>query len=128
MDDFNRIAKIEQAIAKKYGQEAIENPRKYWDDEKEEEFRAQLKILAEKDRNYEESQEKIEVDGVLMSKKLLTRETTRRDCPVCETFSFSPRDDTYMNKYDCCYKCYIQWVESREERWMSGWRPFKEKD
>ena len=52
MDDFNRIAKIEQAIAKKYGQEAIENPRKYWDDEKEEEFRAQLKILAEKDRNY----------------------------------------------------------------------------
>ena len=128
MDDFNRIAKIEQAIAKKYGQEAIENPRKYWDDEKEEEFRAQLKILAEKDRNYEESQEKIEVDGVLMSKILLTRETTRRDCPVCETFSFSPRDDTYMNKYDCCYKCYIQWVESREERWMSGWRPFKEKD
>ena len=128
MDDLNRIAKIEQAIAKKYGQEAIENPRKYWDDEKEEEFRAQLKILAEKDRNYEESQEKIEVDGVLMSKKLLTRETTRRDCPVCETFSFSPRDDTYMNKYDCCYKCYIQWVESREERWMSGWRPFKEKD
>ena len=33
--NLNDIAKFEQAIAKKYGPEAIENPRKYWNDEKE---------------------------------------------------------------------------------------------
>ena len=128
MKDPNRVARIEQAIAKKYGHEAVENPRTHWNDKKEEEYKEQLKKLAEKESKYEESQEKIEVDGVLMSKKLLTRESTRRDCPVCETFSFNLKDDTYMNKYDCCYNCYIQWVEGREERWATGWRPLKEKD
>jgi hypothetical protein len=128
MKDPNRVARIEQAIAKKYGHEAVENPRTHWNDKKEEEYKEQLKKLAEKESKYEESQEKIEVDGVLMSKKLLTRESIRRDCPVCETFSFNLKDDTYMNKYDCCYNCYIQWVEGREERWATGWRPLKEKD
>jgi len=128
MKDPNRVARIEQAIAKKYGHEAVENPRTHWNDKKEEEYKEQLKKLTEKESKYEESQEKIEVDGVLMSKKLLTRESIRRDCPVCETFSFNLKDDTYMNKYDCCYNCYIQWVEGREERWATGWRPLKEKD
>ena len=123
MKDPNKIARIERAIAKKYGPETIENPRKYWDDAKEEDFKEQLKILEEKDRRYEESQEKIEVDGVLMSKKLLTRESIRRDCPVCKTFSFDLKDSYYMNKYSCCFGCYIQWVEGREERWETGWRP-----
>ena len=26
-------------------------------------------------------------------------------------------------KFDCCHKCYIQYVEDREERWIEGWRP-----
>ena len=32
-------------------------------------------------------------------------------------------DDLYMNKFDCCFNCYIQYVEGREARWHSGWRP-----
>ena len=35
-------------------------------------------------------------------------------------------DDIYMIKYDCCYKCWAIWVEKREERWQSGWRPNEE--
>ena len=123
MKDPNRIARIEKAIAKKYGHEAIENPRKYWNEEKEKSYQDQIKKLAEKERAFEESEEKIEVDGILISKKLLTRETIRRDCPVCDTFSFNLKDDAYMMKYDCCYKCFIQWVDGREERWETGWRP-----
>ena len=125
MKDPNRIARFEKAISKKYGHEAIENPRKHWNDEKEEDFKEQLKKIAERERSYEESQQKEEVNGVLISKKLLTREVIRRDCPVCETFSFNPKDDAYMLKYDCCYNCYIQWVDGREERWETGWRPPK---
>ena len=123
--DLNDIARFEKAIAKKYGPEAIENPRKHWNDEKEKSYQDQIKKLAEKERAFEESEEKIEVDGILISKKLLTRETIRRDCPVCDTFSFNLKDDAYMMKYDCCYKCFIQWVDGREERWETGWRPPK---
>ena len=121
--DLNDIARYEKAIAKKYGPEAIENPRKYWNDEKEKSYQDQIKKLAEKELAFEEKDDKVEQDGFLISKKLLTRETARRTCPVCKTYSFKIRDDVFMNKYDCCYNCYMKWVEGREERWKTGWRP-----
>jgi len=124
--DLNTIAKFEKAIAKKYGPEAIENPRKHWNDEKEKSYQDQIKKLAEKERSFEEKDDKVEVDGFLISKKLLNKDTTRRTCPVCEKYSFKIKDDVFMNKFDCCHKCYIQWVEGREERWKSGWRPNNE--
>ena len=121
--DPNYVVKIEQAIAKKYGNETIQNPRGNWDEEKEKEYEEQLKKLAEKERDTDDRDEKIEVDGVLMSRKLLNREATKRSCSVCGEYSFRIRDDVFTNKFDCCYKCYIQWVENREDRWGSGWRP-----
>ena len=121
--DLNDIARFEKAIAKKYGPESIENPRKYWDEEKEKEYLEQLKKLIEKERQNEEKDDKVEQDGFLISKKLLNKESTRRICPVCKTYSFKTRDDVFMNKYDCCYKCYVHWVDGREERWETGWRP-----
>ena len=124
--DLNDIARFEKAIAKKYGPEAIENPRKHWNDEKEKSYQDQIKKLAEKERSFEEKDDKVEVDGFLISKKLLNKDTTRRTCPVCEKYSFKIKDDVFMNKFDCCHKCYIQWVEGREERWKSGWRPNNE--
>ena len=115
------IAKLEKAIADKYGQETIAHPKAQWDEEKEKEYLSELKT------NYsynEREQEKEEVNGVLISKELLSRET-KRSCPTCNTYSFKSIDDLYMTKFDCCFKCYIQWVEGREERWNSGWRPKK---
>jgi|TARA_R110002020_G_scaffold204969_1_gene409334 hypothetical protein len=124
--DLNDIARFENAIAKKYGKEAIENPRKYWNDEKEESYKKQIREMAEKEYVAEERDEKVEQDGFLVSKKLLNRETTKRVCPVCKAYSFKIRDDVFMNKFDCCYNCYIKWIEGgREERWLSGWRPNK---
>ena len=123
MKDYNRIARIEQAIAKKYGSKTVEDPRSNWDDAKEGDYQEQLKKLATREANFEERTEKEEVNGILMSKKLLTRETTRRSCPVCKVYSFSLKDDAYMNRYDCCFNCYVHWVEGREERWETGWRP-----
>jgi len=124
--DLNDIAKYEKAIAKKYGPEAIENPRKHWNDEKEKSYQDQIKKLAEKERSFEEKDDKVEQDGFLISKKLLNKDTTRRTCPVCNTYSFKIRDDVFMNKFECCYNCYIQWIDGREERWKSGWRPNNE--
>ena len=120
---FDDIARFEKAIAKKYGEEAIQNPRKHWNDEKEEKYQEQLRSLSKKEQLNEEKDDKVELDGFLISKKLLNREATRRVCPVCSTYSHKIRDDVFMNKYDCCYECYVRWVEYREERWLTGWRP-----
>ena len=122
--DPNYIAKIEQAIQKKYGKEAIQHPKANWDEEKEKEYLLQLKEFVDKQKQKKDKVEKVEKDGFLVSKKLLNKASTRT-CPVCETYSFSMKDDIYMNKYDCCFKCYIQYVDKREERWLEGWRPDK---
>ena len=120
--DLNYIAKVEKAIKEKYGDEAVQNPRKDWDDEKEAEYIEQLKALTEKRMNASRSKERVEINGILVSKKLINKES-QRTCPVCRVYSFDMKDDVYMNKFDCCFECYIQWVEGREDRWKTGWRP-----
>ena len=122
--DMN-IAAVEQAIAKKYGEETITNPNAGWTPEREEEYLRQARQLQVTMEERENQNEKVEVDGVLMPKKLLNKET-KRVCPVCTNYSFNWRDDLYMTKFDCCGDCYIRWVEDREERWEKGWRPNKD--
>ena len=120
--DWDKLAKIERAISEKYGKEAVQNPKSNWDDEKEKQYLDQIKKLSEKEAQSSRGDEKVEVNGILIPKKLLNRESNR-SCPVCDTYSFDVRDDVYMNKYDCCRLCYAKHVEDREERWKSGWRP-----
>ena len=118
--DPNYAIKVEKAIAEKYGEETVQHPKGDWSDEKEEQYLGDLKKLRNIYNSGENEQE--EVNGVLISKKLLMRES-KRSCPVCNTYSFKSNDDVYMSKFDCCEKCYIQWVEGREDRWKQGWRP-----
>ncbi len=117
--DLNEIAKIEKAIKQKYGEEAIQNPKGSWDQEKEIKYLEELKAFYETSKR----KEKIEhLEGV----KIKTRKSNNkidRTCPVCGSYSFSLNDDLYMIKFECCFSCYIQHVEGREERWKSGWRP-----
>ncbi len=117
--DPNYAVKVEKAIADKYGKEAVANPKAEWDDEKEKEYLAELKSNYRYGKGESET---IDVGGVLISKELLNRES-ERSCPVCGAFSHSTRDDVSLVKFDCCYGCYIKWVEGREERWIKGWRP-----
>jgi len=120
--DPNYAIKIEQAIAEKYGHETVQNPRANWNEEKEKEYLEQLKKISKKERLSDDKNEKIDIGGVLINKKLINREI-KRQCPICKTYSFKRKDDVYMIKFDCCEKCYIKWVEHREKRWLSGWRP-----
>tara|TARA_A100001391_G_scaffold193888_1_gene169672 strand:+ start:316 stop:696 length:381 start_codon:yes stop_codon:yes gene_type:complete len=123
--DLNEIAKIEKAISKKFGKESIINPKSGWDDDKEKQYLENLKQFYSEESRQEE--DKINEDGFFITRNLINKEI-KRVCPVCDTYSFSGRDDLYMNKFDCCEKCYIQWVEDREDKWIQGWRPDKEQD
>ena len=125
--DPNYIPKLEKAIAQKYGQEAVDNPRKFWDEQKEQEYIKQSQEIKKRQQKINEQKEKVEQHGFLINKKLLTKENNRT-CPVCKKYSFRPQDDLYLNKFECCFVCYVQWIEDREERWKSGWRPNEGKE
>ena len=124
-DKLNHIAAVEQAISKKYGDEAIQNPKANWDENKEKEYLQQMKEFYQKTQRIEESQEKVDVNGIKISKKLLNRDAIR-SCPICSSFARRSMDDVCLVKFDCCFNCYIQYVEDREERWLKGWRPNNE--
>tara|TARA_A100001011_G_scaffold97530_1_gene102637 strand:- start:4184 stop:4561 length:378 start_codon:yes stop_codon:yes gene_type:complete len=121
--DPNYVIKIEQAIVKKYGEQTVEHPKKTWTDEKERQYLDEMKKAHYKTIE-EEDPDKVQVNGVFIPKKLFKKSSTR-SCPVCNVYSFKSNDDLYMSKFECCEKCYIQWVEGREERWKTGWRPNK---
>ena len=120
--NFDKIAAIEKAIADKYGSEAIQNPKANWDENKEKEYLTQMKEHYEALHKNEVAQEKVDVNGIKISKKLLNRESLN-NCPVCGSFPRKTMDDVCLVKFECCSKCYIQYVEGREERWTKGWRP-----
>ena len=116
--DLNYIAKLEQAIAKKYGEETIQNPRSTWTQEKEQKYLEEIKEIYKQELENKSSDEKIQANGFFVSKKLLTNKEDRT-CPTCFVYSFEQKDDVYMNKYDCCYRCYLKFVEGKEERWLN---------
>ena len=116
--DLNYIAKLEQAIAKKYGEETIQNPRSTWTQEKEQKYLEEIKEIYKQELQNKTYDEKIEANGFFVSKKLLTNKEDRT-CPACFVYSFEQKDDVYMNKYDCCHRCYLKFVEGKEERWLN---------
>ena len=120
--DYNKIVAIEKAIKEKYDEESIVNPKSNWDEKKEKEYLKQLKLIHKEKVRKKEYEEKIDVNGVKISKKLLNRESLK-NCPVCGAFSKSVLDDVSLIKFECCNTCYIKYVEDREERWLKGWRP-----
>ena len=120
--DYNYIAAVEKAIAEKYGKDTVQDFRSGWEPDKESAYLSQLgerrkKLLKKHKRK------KTHTVGDIEIKTKRKPSTSQRSCPVCKTYSFSSRDDLYMNRFKCCQQCYIDYVEFREERWKSGWRP-----
>ena len=120
--DYNKIVAVEKAIKEKYGEEAIANPKSNWDENKEKDYLSQMKDLYRQNIKKRAYEEKVEVDGIKISKKLLNRESLK-NCPICNAFPKGVKDDVSLIKFKCCNSCYIKFVEGREERWLQGWRP-----
>ena len=120
--ELNKIAAFERAISEKYGEEAIVNPKSNWDESKERNYLEQMQALYEKQNKARDSNEKIDLNGIKVAKKLLNRESLK-SCLICGNFPKKSMDDVCLIKFDCCNNCYIQYVEGREERWLGGWRP-----
>lgn len=46
-------------------------------------------------------------------------------CPFCGYLMKGKSTNTWYD-WKCCMDCYIEFIESREDRWKSGWRPTQE--
>jgi len=112
MKDLNYIQALEKAVKEKYGDLATQNPRHFWNEEKEKQFLEDQKNFFIKKYKNEEDKEKIEVDGVLLPKKLINK-NIERVCSICNKYSFDKRDDVYIVKFKSCYKCYLCNLEDK---------------
>jgi hypothetical protein len=120
------IVTLEKAIKERYGEEATVNPKKDLTPEMIKEYLEQSKQLFEKSLEQENKNEKEERNGYLVTKKILRSVEKNKSCPVCNVYSIDVKDDLYFNRFECCYQCYVKYVEDREERWKTGWRPSAE--
>lgn len=104
--DINYIQALEKAVREKYGDITTLNPKHFWDENKEKEYIEQTKLATKKEYNSVDSKERVEVDGIMVSKKIISN-SIDRTCKHCGCYSFKREDDVYLNKYKCCYKCYV---------------------
>jgi len=119
MKDPNFVAALEKAIAEKYGQEATVNPAGNWNTEKETKYLQEVKDARKNEAKNESSVEYLDLDGVLIPKKLINKNSNRQ-CTLCKVFSFNRDDDIYLTKYSSCEKCYIKNIEGREHKWQKS--------
>jgi len=122
--DWDYIASLEKAIAKKYGEVAVKNPASEWNEEKENDYLEQLKEMRRQEADRITAANKIDVGGFFISEKLINRETNRQ-CPLCGVYSFKNRDELYMNKFKCCFECYVKHIEGIEHNWENKWKRIK---
>ncbi len=109
--DLDYIATLEKAMAETYGKATVQDFRSNWESAKEKDYHCQLKSAKTKQANKDNKR---------------SVKNTERTCPVCKTYSFSIKDDLYMNRFKCCYNCYIDFAKSRPQEWSDGWRPSDE--
>lgn len=116
MADQNYLLHLENSIKERYGEAAIKNPKANWTKEKEESYLQQVKELHLREQENEKSIEHININGALVSPQLVS-ERNKRICSICGCYSLKRADDLYLTKFDACYKCYVEFIEDREDKW-----------
>ena len=119
---LDEIAALERMFTEEYGKEAARNFRSDWDETKEKKYLSQLSAASKKRKKDDSA--KVDIGGVLIPKNVIGKKT-ERSCPVCKTYSFSSKDDLYMNRFQCCYDCHVKYMPTKyyEKKWLEGWRP-----
>ena len=103
------VKRVGAAIIEKYGKETLTSPKANWTIAKELHYLKQIKKISRR-KQKEIENDKINIEGVLIPKKLFMKESNRV-CGTCNTYSFDLKDDLYFTKFDCCWKCWIEYID-----------------
>ena len=109
--DLNQIAKIEKAIREKYGKETIQNPKNNWTKEKEQKYLEDLRNFYKSSAKEKNTKRPIQIEEDTFIKDNKSTEKQKQICDNCLSYSVSHMDDTYMTRYECCFRCYVQYIE-----------------
>ena len=114
--DYNYIAKVEKAIAKKYGKSAILNPKSNWNSEKEKKYLSEVKEFYSR------------VNCGPDAKKCLYNLTDHDPCSTCgkEYYFMTLRGEVTYLKWGVCFECFVDHIEGREEKWIKNQHKHKE--
>ena len=110
--DYKQVSAIEKAVKEKYGDFAVLDPSSLWNTEKEKAYLDQIKVF---DKYYRQQAYENQVDqgGFIIKEKLINKKNFE-NCSLCGEQAYKTEDDLYMNKYNCCFKCFIKHIEGRE--------------
>jgi len=111
-----------QKIAEKYGEDTLTMAP--YTSQYKMKLMEQVKELKDKELSIYNEQV-LDSEQALLKEKIILSKNSKENCPVCSKYQlyFNINDDVSLEKYDCCYECYIKHVDGRESRWESGWRP-----
>jgi len=107
------IDKLEFAVKKQYGEEAVTNPAKLWNKEKEENYLEQLKLQDKKDK--ENNKKKLIFDENGNKQSELKSLKLRKKCNICSKYLLSNKDNLFILKFNSCEECYIKHIEGRNK-------------
>jgi hypothetical protein len=73
-----------------------------WTPEKEKEYQKQLSELRQKEdkKRAKTNNKEISITGELLN-------TVQKNCSICGKFSIDSSDDVYLERYNCCERCYL---------------------
>lgn len=115
---------IGKEMSKMYGEVVLTHPEVWWDTEKEKKYRESLKNQQKEDK-VQEKQTLINNEVLIINKLFIT---SSRTCDICKTNFCGYYDEMYLNKFGCCYKCYIMYCEGREDKWETRKRQLLQKN
>lgn len=110
--DWDKVALLERAVEEKYGNEAIKNLKQFAVDVSEEDKQEfSFKVYRTTEKNV-----------TLKHSELINDSNS---CPCCGKYHiyFTIYDDINISRFDACATCFYKYIDGREERWLSGWRP-----
>ena len=99
--DLNKIAAIEKSIAKKYGKQAIINPKSGWTKEKEADFAEQSKKFYSKIRKTKKRKKSDYLEN-----------PPCKDCGK-DFYFMKVQDEITYYKLGVCFECYIDNYEGK---------------
>lgn len=113
-DTLNEKERLEKAIREKFGDEAVQNLKSGWDSTKERTYKEQVAKIEYNDPNdYNEEHR----DNFTIKSKIDNH--TSKNCTICEKYIYKKNDFYSYLKFNTCEHCYIQYIEGREEKWLS---------
>lgn len=106
--DYNYIAKVESAIAKKYGKKAIQNPKSTWSKEKEKKHLSELKEFYSRAHSASVYNDTRHKSGGYAP------------CSVCgkDYYFITLSGEIAYLKWGVCGECFVDYIEGREEQWL----------